>query len=157
MILAALTAAFPVEFQKPEATARIWAAALADVSYEAAELAAVEWVRVGKKFPAAAEIRELAAELVSPKADPDLAWALVLREARRVGAAGTPELAPEIADAVASCGGWRIVCLADLEKSDIRSRFVFAYRAVLQRARRYEDLTGLAIGAGQARKAIGNG
>lgn len=98
-ILAILTAqqwSFEREIRDPGALLAGWHMALQDLELHQVETAVGEWIRTQKRFPAAAEIRTLAAPLVTQQLDSALygRYAVLRRQLQRgeLDASGEREL-----------------------------------------------------------------
>lgn len=102
--------------------------------------------RTSKFFPSVAEIRESA--VLGPLGQDlaDEAWIEVKREARRVGfnrpaifrngeflPAEVPKFSSPMIAAAANAVGWELICGGDDSKGFIRSQFVKAFNALLER------------------------
>jgi len=150
-------------------TITAWEWAMEDVTAEQAQHAVKLWLRSGKPFfPKPVDLRELLAnQAAGVDALAETAWAEVQREARRVGYQPHPTFhrgqwyepekptfsSPLIAEAVDSVG-WRTICQGDDSKGEIRTAFIFTFRALRERtvkqAQRGDISSGPALDAPQA-------
>jgi hypothetical protein len=73
-------------------------------------------------------VLEAGGQLTAPEA-----WGVVMREVRRVGHWGVPDLAPIVLQAVQAVGGWRQICFSENIAAD-RARFLEAYNLLQKRA-----------------------
>jgi hypothetical protein len=110
----------------------IYVRLLADLPGEVLEQAALEHISLSTFFPAIAELRSAAfdiLEAITPLPSDYEAWAEVQAEIRRVGHVGQPQFSHELTDKVVALLGWRYLCLSENPVAD-RSHFIQAYQAL---------------------------
>jgi hypothetical protein len=97
--------------------------------------AVLQHISTSKWFPTIAEIRGAAVEIkmqVANQPPAPEAWGMVMQELRRVGHWRTPQLPPDIQQAVNAIGGWRHLCFSENITAD-RARFLEAYASQRRR------------------------
>jgi hypothetical protein len=132
VLMGVLCAAFGREAGEP--TVQAFWFALGDLDIDALSRAVAEYLRTGKRFPAPADIRELAAGTGDDAAN--TAWEQVLRLARNSRSAQHPD---PIAEAVVKqLGGWLVLGQKDAEQlaTWTRKEFLALYADELARERR---------------------
>lgn len=154
-LVALLKAAYPR--QPLEATTlKLYAEHLSEFDAPVGRVAVERVIATSRFFPTIAELREqIAAMQCDEKPEPEMAWAEVLDELRRVGHSRAPRFScDEIHDAVRAIGGWMYLCLQPTNHAD-RARFVDAYRAARSRSVREAQL-GLRLNgaSGEAGKLL---
>ena len=109
--------------------------ALADIDPALLWTAVLQHISNSKWLPTIAELRQRADEIILEEAGhlaaPE-AWGLLLREVRRVGHWGAPDLPPNARQALDAIGGWRALCMSENSAAD-RARFLEAYNLICQR------------------------
>lgn len=132
--LVLLKAAYP-QVAFGEESLAVYLLALADLDPRLLWAAVLRHLALQKGFPAIAELRQGVAALIL-EAEGTLsapeAWAELLREVRRVGHWGRPDLPPLTKQALRALGGWRAICLSKNGTAD-RARFLEVYSLLLQR------------------------
>jgi hypothetical protein len=111
---------------------------LADIPGEVMERAALEHIGHSKYFPAIAELRTAAfdiLEAITPLPSDYEAWGEVQAEIRRVGHVQPPEFSHELIAQAVDLLGWRYLCLSENPVAD-RAHFVQAYQALREGRRR---------------------
>jgi hypothetical protein len=111
---------------------------LADIPGEVLERAALEHISRSNYFPAIAELRSAAfdiLEAISPIPTDYEAWGEVQSEIRRVGHVGQPQFSHELIARAVELLGWRYLCLSENPVAD-RAHFVQAYQALREGKRR---------------------
>ena len=111
---------------------------LADIPGDLLEHAALEHISRSTFFPAIAELRNAAFDIIDTVSliptDYE-AWADVQAEIRRVGHAGQPDFSHILVAKAVEMLGWRYLCLSENPVAD-RAHFVQAYQALRDSARR---------------------
>jgi hypothetical protein len=132
-LLAMLHAAWPgAPAGDPGAQVRAFELALSDLPYSAGEQAVATWIRTSRFFPAPAELREMALNVLGVAPSPEDAWAEVVEQMRRVGSYGSPSFSnPVVADAVRRIG-WRSLCTSEDLAAD-RAWFCRTYEVLRRR------------------------
>jgi len=133
-VLATLYPRFVIE----DRTIAAYSAILGDLDAELLKAATLVCGSTGTFFPAAAELRAAAFELIEHQSGlptaPE-AWAEVMNEVRRVGHTGLPRWSnPLIGRAVEAIGGWWQLCTSENNVAD-RARFFESYNVLLERER----------------------
>lgn len=139
-VLVALAAGNHPHVQDLGATADLWLMMLGDLPFDVAKTALGKVLATSRFFPTVAEIREAAASLRPAGApEPELAWAEVLDQIRRVGAYGTPVWShPAVGRAAeALYGGWLKLCenLMTETLGVDRAHYMRIYATLAQRER----------------------
>jgi len=137
-VLAFIASAWPRHELKPN-TIKVYHRLLGDLDPALLKAAALEIGAESTFFPAAAEIRAKAYELIEMGSNTPAgyeAFAEVMQAVARFGVYRAPEFSHAlIAGAVDAIGGWRVICMSD--ESDMpstRARFIAAYDTLLKRA-----------------------
>ena len=136
--LMVLAAHYPNGPQLNETHFRAYHRTLADLPQELVDKAVLHLGSTNTFFPAAAELRQAAFELVEQASDVPSAWDAwgeVTKAFRTYGRYRLPEWSSElVGDAVDAIGGWLALCESENGVAD-RARFVQAYDVLLQRRR----------------------
>ena len=105
----------------------IWKQTLADIDSNVLKASALQHISESKWFPSVAELRDAAAEIMTPnRTTPVEQWGEVLRQMKHVGYYGVPYFADETTSEVVSDMGWRNLCLSEDGTAD-RARFIQGY------------------------------
>lgn len=105
----------------------LWVELLRDIDGEVLKAAALQHASESVWFPAVAELRKAAAEIISPcRSTPVEQWGEVMREIKRVGYYGIPIFADDITSDVVDDLIWRDLCLSENQTAD-RARFIQGY------------------------------
>jgi hypothetical protein len=132
-------------------TLDLYAEELADLPPEQVVAAIGELRKSQTFFPSLAEIRQRTVAIIAGPVlvDPEAAFGEVMRQIKLVGSYGTPQFSsPLVAKAVESLGGWKVVCLMDLDDlSSYRAQFRKALAAI-QHREVDRIVSGRAIGEG---------
>lgn len=120
----------------------IWCETLKDVDYGLLKAAALQHVSISKWFPTVAELRQAAADIISPdhRMTAMEAWGEVSRQIRTIGHCGRPEFTNPLIRQLVTDLGWLNLCRSEMPAAD-RARFMQGYEALVARAR--EDLVEL--------------
>jgi hypothetical protein len=130
-LFGALIAAFP-EAQILPNTVPVYSAALADIPDDDLARAVAEHIAHARKFPAIAELRELA--LAGRCPNEGEAWAEVRRAFTRFGRAGKPAFSHPLILAAVEAIGWRALCDSTQENEPLdRAHFLRVYRQLADR------------------------
>jgi len=135
-LIAILKMAWPAHPLEAEQGAAVYHRALADIPFELAERAVDEWLRTGKFFPAASEIRELALRAGVGLPAAEIAW----REAQRVVGGYRPGDAPplwssKVLEETVASVGWGTIKMCDVDNvGTTRAHFRDTYNALLKQA-----------------------
>lgn len=136
--LALLADAYPKHASEqfgPE-TQRVYELALADIDPALLKAATLAHIATGKWFPAVAELRQQAADLVqrsTGQMGAYEAWGELVKQLRRGYSIHRPPPLDELTrGALDAIGGWRWFCNSDNPAAD-RARFIQAYEQLLQR------------------------
>jgi hypothetical protein len=125
-------------YRLSSAAVEIYVRLLADVPGYVLEQAALEHISHSTYFPAIAELRSAAfdiLEAISPLPSDYEAWAEVQAEIRRAGHYGRPQFSHVLIEQVVGLLGWRYLCLSENPVAD-RSHFIQAYGALNENQRR---------------------
>jgi hypothetical protein len=143
-LLSVLQAAWPnYAAPNPDATVAAYQLGLDDVPYEAAMAAAREWIKTGRFFPTASELRTIIAEKCLGMPSPEDAWAEVMDGAKHGIYGGQPGWSCRaIGEAVAAIG-WRTICLTDVTRTDLMRGFTEVYGVYRDRSMKGADLARL--------------
>lgn len=126
LLIATLAAAYPRQQLEP-ATIEVYARSLADLDHDLAAAAVARIIASSTFFPSIAEIRTMAAELVTGLPGPTQAWTLAANPNSRTG-----PLPDAVAEALSAVGGsWALRRTTNLET--FRSQFRRAYEEIRQR------------------------
>jgi hypothetical protein len=120
------------------AAVEVYVQLLADIPGEVLEQAALEHISRSTFFPAIAELRTAAfdiLEAINPIPTDYEAWAEVQAEIRRVGHVGLPQFSHALIAKSVDLLGWRYLCLSENPVAD-RAHFVQAYQALRESTRR---------------------
>ena len=130
-LFSALIAAFPDAPILPN-TIPVYLAALGDIPDEDLARAVAEHIAHARKFPAIADLRELALIVRFPSEGE--AWAEVKRAFLYFGRGNKPSFSHPLISAAVEAIGWRTLCDSgqDSEALD-RAHFMRAYRALAER------------------------
>lgn len=132
-LFSGLLAAFPGQQTDPASASQVFFLALQDIPDEALAFAVAEWLAQGRKFPAIADLRELALSDEYPL--PEEAWGEVKRAFVRYGRSQKPAFSHPVIAQVVNDLGWHGLCSSRVEDEPIvRAQFVRAYRARVRRA-----------------------
>lgn len=125
-------------FHLNSSAVEIYVQLLADIPGPVLEQAALEHISHSTFFPAIAELRNAAFDIlesVNPIPSDYEAWAEVQAEIRRIGHCSQPVFTnPQVKQVVEQLG-WRYLCLSDNPVAD-RAHFVQAYQALAERQRK---------------------
>jgi hypothetical protein len=115
----------------------LWCELLRDVDGELLRAAALQHASTSKWFPTVAELREAAADIVSPnhRMTAMEAWGEVARQIRSVGSWGKPRFTSPLICRLVDDMGWLNLCTGDMPGAD-RARFIEGYNALLLREKR---------------------
>ena len=114
----------------------LWCELLRDIDGDTLKTAALQHVSESKWFPMVSELRDAAAEIVSPdRKTPVEAWGDVMRQIKRIGSYGIPKFDDDITADVVVDMGWQILCLSEDSTAD-RARFIQGYQDRSKRERR---------------------
>lgn len=136
-ILRFLAALYP-RYELNENTIAAYVSILSDLPAELIKAAAQDLGGRSTFFPAAAELRSAAFELLEMKAGLPTAydaWGEVVQQMHAVGSWRQPTFSHELIErSVKAIGGWRMLCISDNPAAD-RARFVAAYETYVNRER----------------------
>jgi hypothetical protein len=125
-------------FQLNSSAVEVYVQLLADIPGQVLEQAALEHISQSTFFPAIAELRSAAFDILEA-ADPTPsdyeAWAEVQAEIRRAGHCNQPQFSNPLVKQAVELIGWRYLCLSDNPVAD-RVHFVKAYQALAERQRK---------------------
>ena len=124
-------------FQLSSSAVEVYVQLLADIPGPVLEQAALEHIGRSTFFPAIAELRSAAFDILesaNPTPTDYEAWAEVQAEIRRVGHCGQPSFKNPLVKQVVDQLGWRYLCLSENPVAD-RAHFVQAYQALAERQR----------------------
>jgi hypothetical protein len=123
-------------FELSQATLAAYVKVLGDLPAELIQAAAQDIGSRSTFFPAAAELRAAAFQLVEKSSGLPTAyeaWGEVMKGMRTTGSWGVPEFSnPLIMKTVNAIGGWRLLCMSENNAAD-RARFVAAYDIYVKR------------------------
>jgi len=110
----------------------LWCELLRDIDGPVLKASALQHVSESKWFPSVAEIRKLAAMLVTPnRKTPIEAWGDVKRQIKLAGYYRLPQFDDEITAGVVADMGWQSLCLSENEAAD-RARFIQGYEDAIK-------------------------
>ena len=124
-------------FQLSSSAVEIYIQLLADIPGPVLEQAALEHIGHSTFFPAIAELRSAAFDILesaNPTPTDYEGWAEVQVEIRRVGHCGQPSFKNPLVKQVVDQLGWRYLCLSENPVAD-RAHFVQAYQVLAGRQR----------------------
>jgi hypothetical protein len=124
-------------FHLGSAAVEIYVQLLADIPGPLLEQAALEHIGSSAFFPAVAELRQAAfniLESVDPTPSDYEAWAEVQQEIRRVGHCGQPQFKNPLAGQAVEQLGWHSLCFSENPVAD-RAHFVQAYQVLAEHRR----------------------
>lgn len=136
--------------EQDAAQEQIWTQLLAPLDYAAVQRNALRHVATSPFFPSLAELtRDIGVDDVP---DPELAYAEVADQIRRVGRHGVPTWSHPVVGAAVQAVGWRTLC--DTETPGVeRAHFLRIYEALRQRAHTEAAVApmmqALAVGVGR--------
>lgn len=114
----------------------LWCELLRDLDGDILKAAALQHVSESKWFPSIAELRDAAAQLMTPdRMTPVEAWGEVVRAFSYPGRYGNPQFNDPITAEVINDLGWIKLCDSEMQETD-RARFIQGYMDRLKRERR---------------------
>jgi hypothetical protein len=115
----------------------LWCELLRDVDGGLLRAAALQHASTSKWFPTVAELREAAADIVSPdhRMTAMEAWGEVARQIREIGSYGKPEFSNPLIRRLVTDMGWLNLCVSGMPGAD-RARFIEGYNALMLREKR---------------------
>lgn len=132
-VLAVLKAAWP-ERKVLGDTIAAYLAAWEDLPYAAVDAAAKQWLRTGKFFPAASEIREIALAGAIGLPSAEEAWGEVRRAIGEVGMYAIPRWSTAVLARTVETLGWRSICTTEEDDvGTLRAHFRNTYNAFAKR------------------------
>ena len=139
-LLTFLRSSFPKQadlLAQPE-TAEIWHRALADIDYDAAQLAITKWIMTEKWLPTIADIREMVADVTTENVlDWSEAWEIVNKAVRTIGPYQQDEAFSRFDEITAEAVrriGYMTLCEMEYDERDImRAQFRDIYNQIANR------------------------
>lgn len=125
-------------FHLNSSAVEIYVQLLADIPGAVLEQAALEHISHSTFFPAIAELRSAAFDILesaNPIPSDYEAWAEVQAEIRRIGHCSQPVFTNPLVKQVVEQLGWRYLCLSDNPVAD-RAHFIQAYQVLAERQRK---------------------
>jgi len=114
----------------------LWVELLRDIDTDILKAAALQHASESNWFPSVAELRNAAAEIVTPnRTTPVEQWGEVVRQFKHPGHCSIPYFCDEITAAVVADMGWLNLCMSEDATAD-RARFIQGYTDRQKRDRR---------------------